>query len=636
MILIPILFNVIVTAASASDVPAFEAGDPMVVTVGNDVGWQVLSAEEGRKAFQEKGELRCSPDDRMTPHWEANGHLYGEHGVTAFEPYVKWMLMEPERGVWDPAFYDAELATFKKHGLRWVPFLIGGPAYATPPWFKESSESVFAVELRTGHVTRDQSIWNPHLRPRIRAWLARFFDHYGHDDMQAVLLGISGVFGEAIYTAGGNAWTQIWDGEYPQHLGWWCGDAFAAADFRGKMREEYGKISALNRAWDAKFATFDDVAPFVPGRKHTNRARLDLIRWYMGAMTDYAEWWIATTRELAPTVPILLCTGGSGLPELGADMSGQTKMVAKHGAGTRITNEASDYDANFHLTRMVGSASLHYSTYFGYEPAGTVDENGIIARVYNAVASGAWELFHYDNPPTGDRGERYERYRNLMHVRTPVIEVGMFWSRTSTDLKKHKGLTTAALAARDVCDLAYVDERMIEDGALASLKMLLWASGPVTEAETAQAIREAVKQGITLIVQADWRPRTPEGKKIFPARIGWRLAKKKGSGPVARVISLGKGHVVKAQDPTSMSSVAAMAAIIREPEDYGIAPLSEEAAIDGKMDRIYVTVTTEDLLLYNHGDQPGTVKTPQGEVEVPAHAIISLPRGGSTPPKTPH
>ncbi len=316
--------------------PACKAGDPMVVTVGNDVGWQVLSLEEARKAFQERGELRCGPNERMTPHWNASGQLYREHGVTAFEPYVKWMLMEPKQGVWDPSFYDAELAAFKRNGLQWVPFLIAGPAYATPPWFKESSESVFAVDLRTGHASRDQSIWNPNLRPRIRAWLARFFDHYEHDDMQAVLLGISGVFGESIYTAGGNEWTQIWDGQYPQHVGWWCGDNFAEADFRARMREKYGEISLLNRAWHTKFATFEEVAPFVPDEKHADRARLDLVRWYMGSMTDYAEWWISTTRELAPTVPILLCTGGQGLSELGADMSGQTKMVAKHGAACEL------------------------------------------------------------------------------------------------------------------------------------------------------------------------------------------------------------------------------------------------------------------------------------------------------------
>lgn len=636
MYFVAVILATIVAEVSDHGRPACKAGDPMVVTVGNDVGWQVLSAEQGRKAFQEKGELRCSPDERMKLHWENYGHLYREHGVSAFEPYVKWMLMEPEQGVWDHGFYDAELTACKKHGLQWVPFLIAGPAYATPPWFKESSESVFAVDLKTGHVTRDQSIWNPHLRPRIRAWLARFFGHYDHKDMQAVLLGISGVFGESIYTAGGNEWTQIWDGKYPQHLGWWCGDNFATADFRAKMREKYGMISLLNSAWDTNFATFEEVAPFVPDDNHTDRARLDLIRWYMGAMTDYAEWWITTTKELAPTVPILLCTGGAGLPQLGADMSGQTKMVARHGAGIRITNEASNYEVNFHLTRMVASASLLYGTYFGYEPAGVVDDDGIVARVYNAVASGAWELFHYDNPPGGERGARYKRFQNLMHVRKPVLEVGMFWSRTSADLKKHMVLPRRDQPARDLCDLSYVDERMIEDGALANLRMLLWASGPVTEADTAQVIREAVTQGMTLIVPADWRPRTPEGENIFPADcIESRRDNKRGIGPVANVIPVGKGYVVEAQESTVMSSIEAMAVLITEPIKYGIPPLSKEVAMDGQLDKIYVTVTTEDLLLYNHGDQPRTVKSPHGEIQVPANAIISLPRKASDLPKSP-
>ena len=210
MIFTPFFLSMIAAAASASasGQPTFEAGNPMVVTAGNDVGWQVTSIEEARAAFKERGELRGGTE-KMKAHWEQHGSLYGEHGVTAFEPYVKWMLLEPEEVVWDPAFYDAELAIFKAHGLQWVPFLIAGPAYATPPWFKESEESLFAVDLRTGDVTRDQSIWNPHLKVRIRAWLTRFFEHYAHNDMQAVLLGISGVFGESIYTAGGNAWTQI-------------------------------------------------------------------------------------------------------------------------------------------------------------------------------------------------------------------------------------------------------------------------------------------------------------------------------------------------------------------------------------------------------------------------------------------
>ncbi len=177
---------------------------------------------------------------------------------------------------------------------------------------------------------------------------------------------------------------------------------------------------------------------------------------------------------------------------------------------------------------------------------------------------------------------------------------------------------------------------MIEDGALAPLKVLLWATGSVTEAETARVIREAVTKGMTLIVPADWHPRTPEGESIFPADcIGGRPAEKKGTGPIARVIPMGKGYVVEAQKTTFLSSIDAMASMIREPDAYGIPPLSKEVAMDGRRDEVYLTITTEDVLLYNHGDEPRKLMAPQGEIEVPAHAIISLPRHAFAPQKAP-
>ena len=757
-------------AASRFAVAAPKPGDPMVISVGADVVWQVVNPEEARKAFVERGELRRDTQG-VLDHWAAHGPRYRDHGVTAFEPYVKWMLLEPKEGVWDPAFYDAELAQFKQHGLKWVPFLIAGPAYATPPWFKESAESVFAVDLATGDASRDQSVWNPHLRPRVRAWLQRFFAHYEAKDMQAVLCGISGVFGESIFTAGGNAWTHLWDGQYPQHLGWWCGDEHARADFRAKMQAKYQTVDALNRAWQTERKSFAEVAPFVPDATHPNRARLDLIRWYMGAMTDYAEWWVKTTRELAPTVPILLCTGGGAQPELGANMSAQTKMVARYGAGMRITNEASDYASNFHLTRQIGSAARLYGTYFGYEPAGAVSEDGIVARVYNAVASGAWELFHYDNPPAGARGERYKRYLDLMRVRAPIVEVGVFWSRTSVDLGLAHGLGAAAQTCRNVCDVDYVDELMISDAALEQPRVFVWPAGPVAEPATAEAIRDSVGKGLTLVVPRGWKPRSPEGEPLFPAALTtqpsglgtfsipgmpddralsslWREGKFHGAepdslwhtpgrvcwtsgtatlhvprldkpaqirvpyrvgsvakpvrlvvdgklvqqaapgevgelvaalpsaaagdewtavtveattwqpaatgessdtralsvmlrdlivevagaetatiaDPVARVHQVGTGHVVEAGDNTPTGLARALTAILKEPGRYGVPPVSPETQLDCELDQLYVTVTTTDVLFYNHGDTERQVETRAGRVSVPGHAIMSVAR----------
>ena len=72
MIFILLFLNMISAAVSASGLPAFEAGAPMVVTAGNDVGWQVASPEEARTAFKERGELRCGPE-KMDAHWKTHG-----------------------------------------------------------------------------------------------------------------------------------------------------------------------------------------------------------------------------------------------------------------------------------------------------------------------------------------------------------------------------------------------------------------------------------------------------------------------------------------------------------------------------------------------------------------------------------
>ena len=42
--------------------------------------------------------------------------------------------------------------------------------------------------------------------------------------------------------------------------------------------------------------------------------------------------------------------------------------------------------------------------------------------------------------------------------------------------------------------------------------------------------------------------------------------------------------------------------------------------------QLYTTVTTRDVLLYNHGDGEQTVSGPDGPITVPPHTILALPR----------
>jgi len=474
------------------------AQEPMDFTIGNDVGAQIQTREQAR-SWMEK---------------VADGAAKAR--VTAFEPYVKWMLLEPEQGKWDFSYYDMQLDIYRERGLRWVPFLIAGPAYATPMWFKESDESVFAKCLAHEEETRTQSIWNPQLRPHIDGLVRAFAEHYDANEIQMLLLGISGDFGETIYTAGGNEWTYKFDGEYHVHQGFWCGDDHAVADFQQWLQKKYGDIETLNRVWKTEHKEFAILKPFVPTRDVSERANVDMGTWYRESMTDFAEFWLQTVRRYMPNVTLTLCTGGHTVLRLGADFSSQALMAKKYNAGIRITNEASDYEQNVLFTRWVGTVCRRLGTYFGYEPAGHVDMRGIVARVYNAVASGADELFVYDNPPTGARGTVYEVYRDLLTQRNPAVDVAIFHCKTSQSsglwrelMERNFGRVNRPV--RDFADYDILDESTIAKGWLNDYKVLFWLAGRMTEESTLEAMEAWARKGGYLVIGFG-NPCTVEGE----------------------------------------------------------------------------------------------------------------------------
>ncbi len=92
----------------------------------------------------------------------------GALGVTSIESYVTWETVEGKKeGEWDWSRWDEQVRVLKEHGLKWVPFLILGPAYSTPDWFRESSEHYGCRCLEHGIQSKVESLWNPNLPKRI-------------------------------------------------------------------------------------------------------------------------------------------------------------------------------------------------------------------------------------------------------------------------------------------------------------------------------------------------------------------------------------------------------------------------------------------------------------------------------------
>ena len=449
---------------------------------------------------------------------EASALVYKSLGVTSIESYVTWETVEGKgEGQWDWSKWDKQVKVLQDSGLKWVPFLILSPAYSTPNWFREGKDHFPCRCLEHGTDSKVESLWNPNLPKWIDRFLGEFAKKYRDTGViESVLLGIQGDFGEAIYSVWGGGWTFNVPGEYHNHAGYWCDDPYALADFRKFVEKRYGTVRAVNKAWGTNFESLDkvdfparkdDLAAFDKlvrsGDPHARRQWLDFIDWYRDSMTRWSDWWMEVTRKHFPHTPIYLCTGGDAEPHHGSDFAEQCRVAAKHKAGVRITNEASDYAANFAITRWVAAAGKHYNAYYGFEPAGAEDEKGIVARIYNATASGANQLHDY-NPNVVSTKERTEaqkaHFKYLFHVPKPIVPVALWYPNVTLTCRWGEGYLGKAAQLRDYTDFDYLDETMLRSKALDRYKALVIVYGDIMETEDARLIARWIQKGGKLIV----------------------------------------------------------------------------------------------------------------------------------------
>ena len=437
--------------------------------------------------------------------------------VTSVETYVTWETCERAgEGKWDWSEWDRTVKVLKDNGLKWVPFVILGPAYSTPNWFRAGKDHYPCRCLEHGFDNQVESLWNPNLPKWIERFIAEFAKRYKDTGViESVLLGIQGDFGEAIYSVTGGGWTFKIPGVYHNHQGFWCDDPNALADFSKFIQKRYSDIAILNKAWGTAFKGFGDLD--FPGRKEkltafnavvqsgdpqARRRWIDFVDWYRSAMTDWSDWWMGITRKYFPNTPIYLCTGGDAIPQHGSNFAEQTRVSAKHGAGVRITNEGSNYQNNYSITRWVASAGKHYGAYFGFEPAGAENEKGIVARIYNATASGANQLHDYEGNVTRTKSRidaQQAHLRYLFHVAEPIVPVALWYPNVSMTIK-WGGYLQKAGQFRDYADFDYIDESMLHTGALDKHKILVIIHGDIMEPPDALRIADWIKNGGRAIV----------------------------------------------------------------------------------------------------------------------------------------
>jgi len=413
-------------------------------------------------------------------------------GVTSHETYVRWNLVETSLGKFDFSLYDQIAELDHSLGIKWVPFIIIGPAYATPDWFYSSKHSVKYVCLEHGEESAIESLWNPHLRGHVSRFMKEFAAHYEPMGViESVLLGITGNYGEAIYPAtSGEDWTSRTHGKYHSHPGYWAGDQHAVRSFQRWLKNKYRDIASLNRDWKTNHRDFSRIKTFLRKDAPSTRAWLDMLDWYRGSMNDWAAFWMKTARKYFPQTNIYLCTGGDGNPMHGSDFGEQCRVAASVYGGVRITNEGSSYPDNFSLTRWIASAGRLYGAYYGFEPAGGVSPAAVAARCYNATASGARQLHYYFGNifMSSQAEDNWLKSAQFFRRREPKVEVALFYPQTDIELGGQDFLRYPR-ALRDFFDFDYLSEGMIRDGGLKRYKALIIAGGHTVEITTLRRIR---------------------------------------------------------------------------------------------------------------------------------------------------
>jgi len=378
----------------------------------------------------------------------------------------------------------------------------------------------------------------------------------------------------------------------------WCGDPRAVADFRRWLEAKYGGLEKLKAAWGTAPESWEAVRPLKDEKAGPARAWLDTVDWYRDSMNRWTELWLkAATREM-PRAPVYLCTGGHAPPEHGSEFGLQSKLAAKHRAGVRITNEGSDYPANFSVTRWVASACRFYGTFYGFEPAGPVDEKGIVARIYNATASGAKQLHHYADNLLGNpkAAENWRKYGGLMKLRSPKVEVAFWYPNRAVDLRR-EDVWRRLREMREVCDYDIVDDGMIRDGALDRYRILVGVSGGPYEADILRRVREWVRADRLLVL--------PEGPGLEIAAVGGGAGAGAALKALKGVRTLPAGAKFDAFWPALREALAAQGILV--------------TGIRG----VYGTVFTDGpALLLNMTDTPRTVTIGGKAVDLPPVSIV--------------
>jgi hypothetical protein len=426
---------------------------------------------------------------------------------------------EVASGRWDWHTQEAARQAVRSLGLDWCYF----PHYAfPPPWYRKGVPFTAIECLEHKQPVAAFSPWDPTWPGFIsRGYdaLARQFptpaDPKGEKrGVSALYVGVHGDFGEAGLLSGGRVspaipaqrddWIRRFGNDH-DHLGWWCNDPKARADFRASMLQKYASLEGINTAWKRALKTPEEITYPVAPRADAPREWLDFVDWYQGSVGRAVELNLEAARSHFPNSLLMLPAGFSDEnPRGGNDNSLLPKLAAKVHAEVRSTHGGLYPFAGNAATMVgrLGSASRFYNVPFWTEGQINLTPEQETERIFEAISQGAKGYFDWANNAVANRDVFY-RYSKFMRVDKPIVDVAMFYPAEAQKLRPDQPyaplFAQATAYVRDFANFDIVDDRMVLDGCLSNYRALVLWEGTQADQATLDKIKAWVLNGGVLL-----------------------------------------------------------------------------------------------------------------------------------------
>jgi hypothetical protein len=522
-------------------------------------------------------------------------------GQTHVDMVLHWRFLEPEKGRWNQRELDEMLALCRARKLK---LLVLPEIIFTPEWFRKTRDYTPLTDMQTGRTVDMLSPWAPGTAAAFDYFYAELARRYGQyvDIIKIAYPGsdfgeVGMLMGAKCFLPGSNGYRFFPQDPAVWKMGYWCGDAYARADFRRQTLAHYGDLARLNAAWGTRFATPEAIDFPAPDQRARQRVRwLDFMTWYQGSHTANLAKLLAVIRRHFPRTLIEIPLGyGSDEPRGTADRTDICRVAAAFmPVSIRSTHGSFNREGlprAYWFYKRMAPVCHGLGVGFGTEPPGGDLTYAELRRQYFEDASAGVNLvFHYYQN-LNLRPNVVEEYRRVLRPQErSLVDIGVLYPSTQMllDMSPFPGWPGGQVQfcnrGREYFDYDLVDENMIGWGMLKDYKVLLHTSGVVYRQSTLQALTDWLRAGGILI--ACGKPQWEDWQGRRSVAAAWLAAEEPAAAPSGgRAYRIGKGRlyaVDAGKIPDYLSRVVAILAATSKARPAGSPLYGFDGQDDGK------------------------------------------------------